>query len=169
MRRVLFTWMGLAAILLVGPLLLTAAEDGAKGKLSLTADNWVVTLSSKGRPQQLKGGKDPIEVAAGTYTVRYQVIGGEVGKSATIAGSVKGQVTIEAGKTTELKVGSPLEGQIGASVKGGQVTFNLVAKDAGGNPVAVTAAPVDGKAVTPKVEVVDKDGKVVYTASLAYG
>jgi len=169
MRRVCLTWMGLTAILLAGPLLVSAAEGDAKGKLSLTADNWVVLLTSKGRSQQFKGGKEPIEAPAGTYTVRYQIMGGEAGKSASISGSVKGQVTIEAGKTTELKVGSPLEGKVDAAIKGDKVTFNMAATDAGGNPVAVYAAPVDGKPVTPKVDVVDKDGKIVYTASLAYG
>lgn len=169
MRRLALMWMGLAAILLAGPPLLTAADEEAKGKLSVPADNWVVTLYSKGRPQQLKGGKAPVDVAAGTYTVRYQINAGEVGKSAMIAGSVKGQVTIAAGKTTELKVGSPLEGKIDASVKGDKVTFNMAATNVGGNPVSVYAAPANGKQVTPKVDVVGKDGKIAYSASLEYG
>jgi len=175
MRRFIPIRAVLAAALLAGMLLAAptgAAEEG-KGKLVLTAENWQAMLlpTPKGKALRVTGGKEGVEVAAGTYRLYFQISASSDPKtpSATISGSLKDPVTIEAGKTAEIKVGAPVEAAIATQAKGKKVTFSLGFKDAGGNDVTVMAAPEGKKQVEPKIDVVDKDGKTVYTATMAFG
>ena len=164
MRRVCLTWMAVAAVLISVPISSAVAEDG---KLSMTADKWVAYLYSTGRPLKVEGGKEPVNVAAGSYRIRYMVTASKDDQAATISGMLKGTTEIKAGQTTEIKIGSPVEASIDAKVQGGKVAFNMSAKDAGGNAVSVMVTD-KGKPVKPKVEVVQGD-KVVYSGTLEYG
>ena len=176
MRRVGLIWMGLAAVLLVGPLIAmasTGSEDAPKGKLVLTADAWQAVLypAPSGKALSLTGGKDAVEVPAGKYRVRYTLSGSKDPKvkGAMVIGSPADAITIEADKTTTVKIGTPLEATIKVEVKEKQVSFSATFADAGGNTAIVYAAPVNGTQVTPKIDVVDKDGKTVYTATMKFG
>lgn len=164
MRRVCLTWTAVAAVLLSVPIASAVAEDG---KLSVTADKWVAYLYSTGRPLVVRGGKEPVNVAAGSYRIRFMVSSVKDDQTATISGMLKGTTEIKAGQTTEIKTGGPIEASIEAKVQGKKVSFNMSAKDAGGNAVSVMATE-KGKPIKPKVEVVKGD-KVVYSSTLEYG
>jgi len=146
------------------PIASAVAEDG---KLSVTADKWVAYLYSTGRPLKVEGGKEPVSVAAGSYRIRYMVTSTKGDRTAIISGVLKGMTEIKAGQTTEIKAGSPVEATLSCRLQGGNVSFNMSAKDAGGNSVSVMATE-KGKSVKPKIEVVQGD-KVVHSGSLEYG
>jgi hypothetical protein len=182
MKRSVRVWAALAAVLLVGGVLAPGFARAAEaGKLALTADKWQAMLypTPRGKSLKLAGGRDPVDVPAGKYTLRYAITAEASPKAesaakakakstpATLIGTAK--ITIEGGKTTQVKVGAPLTAVIKTRVNSGRVIMGLAFQDAGGNQAMVYAAAVKGKPVTPKIDVVDGGGKTVYTATMKFG
>jgi len=182
MKRSVRVWAALAAVLLVGAVLTPGFAPAAEaGKLALTADKWKAVLypTPRAKPLKLAGGRDPVDVPVGKYTLQYMITAEAAPKAETpakakakstpamLTGTAK--ITIEAGKTTEIKVGAPLTAAVKARVRSGRVIIGLAFRDAGGNQAMVYAGVVKGKRATPKIDVVDGDGKTVYTVTMKFG
>ena len=180
MCRKLVVWTVLAAVL-PGLWLTAAPARAAEGKLALTAEKWQAYLYPvpRGKAVRLSGGTEPVAVAAGQYRLRYMIArsAGPAPKAkakvkaqpAQLVVSVKKPITIQAGKTTEVKIGPPLAAVIKTGRKKDQLVIGLQIVDAGGNTGMLYAAPVGKKRPTPQIDVVDAGGKTVYSAALKFG
>jgi hypothetical protein len=79
------------------------------------------------------------------------------------------KLTVEAGKTTNFAIGSPLAGSIIATKRSNDIRLSLKLTDAAGRPVA-SLVTADGKRPPkPTVIVKDSTGKEVYRNTLEYG
>ena len=153
-----------------------AVQKITGGSVKVDAPRWRCTLIGKKNYLTLNGGTDPIVVPADEYrTANYTVFtGSDPGKRcATISGygsfSSGKAFTVASGQSVDVSIGAPIEATVVASKRGGKVSMNLVMKDAFGGRIRSITTSEGKRPPAPSIEVVDKTGKIVYTAKLAYG
>jgi len=153
-----------------------AAQKITGGSVKVNAPRWRCTLIGKNNYLTLNGGTGPIAVPADEYrTANYTVFtGSEPGKRcATVSGygSFSGgkAFTVASGQTVGLSIGAPIEAAVVAAMRGGKVRINLMMKDALGGRIRSITNNEGKRPPAPSIEVVDKAGKIVYTAKLKYG
>ncbi|MDP6542695.1 MAG: hypothetical protein QGH60_01820 [Phycisphaerae bacterium] len=146
------------------------------GSVKASAPRWQCTLIGKKNYLTLNGGTEPIAVPADEYrTSNYTVFNGSdpLKRSGTIRGygsfSSGKTFTVASGKTAELSIGAPIEATVVASMRGAKVNMNLMMKDALGGRIRSITTNEGKRPPAPSIEVVDKAGKIVYTAKLKYG
>jgi hypothetical protein len=152
------------------------AMEIAAGSIKVNAPRWTTTLIGKKYFLTLSGGKAPLSVPADEYrTANYTVFAGADPRKrcATISGngSVRGgkAFTVAPGQTADVKLGAPIEATISSSNNKGKVRMNLMMKDALGGRIRSITTDAGKRPPAPSIEVVDKAGKIVYTAKLKYG
>jgi len=149
----------------------------AGGMIHIDHPKWSAMLIGDKFILPLEGGPEPIAVPADQYVMRsYEEFSAPddkgrrarlgVGISPTAASS---QVAVEAGKTVELTIGSPLNATVKADKQAQQVMLSLVLTDAAGRPVTGLATCDGRQPPEPQVAVKDAAGKPVYQDSLGYG
>ncbi len=150
--------------------------SGSGGKVKVDAPRWSCTLIGKKYFVSLTGGKDPIVVPPDEYvTTNYTVYTGSdpSKRSAAIRGygSYRGgrAFKVAAGQTVDMQLGSPIEATVMASARAGKARINLMMKDPLGGRISSITNDAGKRPTPPSIEVVDKAGKIVYTAKLAYG
>jgi len=152
-----------------------AAEPmpGPAGKLAVNAPKWQCMLTRDDYTMNVTGGAAPAELPAGDYQLRmfrlYREAGAD-GKSPCLYGSLAKPLKIAPGQTTTLSLGTnvTLTAEAAVAKEKDKVALSAKLTDAAGARILVYGA--DGKRpAAPQIEVVDKAGKVVYTATLAYG
>jgi hypothetical protein len=79
------------------------------------------------------------------------------------------EVTVEAGKTAQIAIGSPLNATVKAVKQAQQVMLSLVLTDAAGRPITSLATYDGTQPSQPQVTVKDAAGAQVYQNSLEYG
>jgi len=178
MRKLCIGCCALAIVLALTAFPAVAAE-GATGKVSINATRWNCTLMAGTRRLTIKGGTDPVQVPVGTYKVRsYQIfakttVEGKDGKpveaEAMLYCAGGRSIEVKAGEVTALAFGPPLQAQVVTAQKAGKVTFSLRMTDAAGGRVVAVIGPKGKRMAPPKIDVVNDGGKIVYTATLAYG
>jgi hypothetical protein len=153
-----------------------AAMNIAGGSVKVNAPRWNCTLVGKKYYLSLNGGKEAISVPPDEYaTSNYTVFtGSDPGKrSATIRGygSLRGgkAFTVGSGQSVDLLIGAPIEAKVSASKRGAKVNMNLMMTDALGGRISSITTSEGKRPPAPSIEVVDKAGKIVYTAKLEYG
>jgi len=142
------------------------------GMLSVDAPYWECRLSVNGMDLYLTGDAKPVEVPAGTYQVPALALyqhGATAMPIPTIYGSRTRPLTITAGKVTSLSLGKGIVASIVTKASGGTVRFSIKQTDADGSHIKAIHGPGGKRPKAPQVEVVDKAGKVIYIAKLAYG
>ncbi len=147
-----------------------ASEGIPSGSLAIDAKWWNCSLMGPAGTFRLTGGAEPMSAPVGEYRVYFQVSDsrGADGKGPTISGSGSKPITIAAGKTTTVRYGHGLSASITVAKKAGKVVLSVTQTDANGSKISQLLA--NGKRPeAPVVEVVDKAGKIVYTAKMAYG
>jgi len=145
---------------------------GGLGTLAINAPRWECMLMRDGLTLNITGGGKAVNVPAGEYQVRmfrlYQ--NADTAKpSASIYGSANKPLTITADKATSLSVGTDLTATMAATVTKGKVKFSVKQTDAAGSRISGIYSSAGKRPTAPQIEVVDKAGKVVYTAKLEYG
>ena len=80
----------------------TVEEAPAAGKILIDHGRWSVVLSGQARTLRLRGGKAPVDVPPGRYSVSQYVeyARGDGGKSLTLSVPRGKSIVVEAGKTT---------------------------------------------------------------------
>ena len=153
-----------------------AAMKIAGGSVKVDAPRWRCSLVGKKYYLSLSGGKDAIDVPADEYvTANYTVFTGSDPRkrSATISGygSYRGgkAFTVASGQSVDLPIGAPIEATVLAAKREGKVSINLMMKDGLGGRISSITTDEGKRPPAPSIEVVDKAGKIVYTAKLAYG
>ena len=146
------------------------------GAVRVDAARWSCTLIGKKYFITLNGGKDPITVPADEYvTANYTVFTGADPRKRSAAirgyGSYRGgkAFAVKSGQTVDMALGAPIEATVVASARPGKVSMNLMMKDALGGRISSITTAAGKRPDPPSIEVVDKAGKIVYTAKLAYG
>ncbi|MBT3198457.1 MAG: hypothetical protein HN350_00935 [Phycisphaerales bacterium] len=153
-----------------------AAMDVAVGSVKVDSPRWNCTLVGKKYFLTVSGGKEAINVPADEYqTANYTLYTSNTpGKrSAYIRGygSYRGgkSFTVSSGKTAALPIGAPIEATVTSSNSKGKVRMNLLMKDSLGGRISSIANAAGQRPAPPSIQVIDKAGKVVYTAKLGYG
>ena len=148
----------------------------ASGSVKVDAPRWNCTLIGKKYYLSLSGGKDPISVPVDEYvTANYAVFTGSDPRKRCAAirgyGSLRGgkAFTVGSGQSVDLLIGAPIEAKVSASKRAGKVNMNLIMTDALGGRISGITTSEGKRPPAPSIEVVDKTGKIVYTAKLAYG
>lgn len=147
------------------------------GKLSVKHPMWKTMLIGEKYVLPMEGGAEPVSVPAGQYDLRgYEEFSAPDAQDrrAQLMVTVRpglstSKVTVEAGKTTELAIGSPLKGSIAASKSGRNVRLSLRLTDAAGRPVAALVTAKGKRPPAPTVIIKDESGKQVYKNTLEYG
>ena len=146
------------------------------GSIKVNAPRWRCTLIGKKNYLTLNGGTEPIAVPADEYrTANYTVFNGSDPRkrSATISGygsfSSGKAFTVASGQTADLSIGAPIEATVVAAKRGTKVNMNLMMTDALGGRIRSITTSAGTRPPAPSIEVVDKAGKIVYTAKLKYG
>jgi len=152
------------------------AMKGSGGKVKVDAPRWNCTLIGKKYFVTLAGDKTPIVVPPDEYvTANYTVFTGADPRkrSASISGygSYRGgkAITVAAGQTVDMQLGAPIEATVMSSARSGKVGINLLMKDPLGGRISGITNEAGRRPDPPTVEVINKAGKIVYTAKLAYG
>jgi len=148
------------------------------GTLSIGAPRWQCLLSGDGYTLTITGGAKPVEVPAGEYRVRrlrlYQQAAAAGGGPNICRGRTK-PLTIAAGKAASLTPGSNITATMATKVttdnktSRGKVRFSVSQIDEAGWRVSAIYGKGGKRSTPPRIEVVDKAGKVIYIAKLAYG
>ncbi len=151
--------------------------DLAGGMVHIDHPKWSAMLVGETTILPLEGGPEPVAVPAGQYVIKsYEEFSAPddkgqrahltVGISPTAPSS---KIAVEAGKTAELAIGSPLNATVKASNQAKQVMLSLVLTDAAGRPIT-SMATYDGSAPPkPQIAVKDAAAAQVYQSSLEYG
>ncbi len=142
------------------------------GTLSIDAPRWECMLTGNGLTLNVVGGVKPVEVPAGEYRVRMFRLYQEADTTkpcANIYGSQNKPLTITAGKATTLAAGADITATMSAKASKGKVRFSISQTDAAGSRISGIYGAGGRRPQAPQIEVVNKAGKVVYTAKLAYG
>lgn len=158
--------------------------DVATGQIKLDHAQWSARLVGKKHVLCLAGGKDPQVVPADQYVIRtYRELAPiGAGPRSMVAQLVLGTrsagtgklpaFAVEAGKVTNVPVGSPLIAQVDARRSGGSsYTLSLKLTDAAGIDVDYMFIPGtrSGRPDPPKVKILDAEGKTVFQTTLEYG
>jgi len=148
----------------------------AGGKLRVDHPAWSAMLMGDKFVLPLDGDTQLVSVPAGEYELRSyaessapNAAGQRASLGVAIVPGPGAKVTVEAGKTTELAIGSPINAKVRVSKNGQDIIFTLVLTDAGGRPI--TSLTTYGGQTPPKPTIIitDAAGKQVYQNSLEYG
>jgi hypothetical protein len=148
------------------------------GTLSVDAPRWQCLLSADNYTLTITGGDKPVDVPAGEYRVQrlrlYQQAGADGAGPSISRGRTK-PLTIAPGKAASLSPGSNITATMATTVTTDKKTsrvkvrFSVSQADEAGWRISKIYG-ADGKRPTaPQIEVLDKAGKVIYIAKLAYG
>ena len=137
------------------------AGKGAKWQLSLRGRKYTITVD---------GGTQPVEIPADTYQVMACKYHHSEGSSrAMVSSSPHLSVKVLPGKTFEIPMGMPIKVNIAATVRNRKVAFSIKQTDAAGNRITRVLNASGRRPKAPAIDVIDKAGKIVYTAKLEYG
>jgi hypothetical protein len=145
-----------------------AKADVPMGMVKIDHPNWAARFIGKKYHSDVIGTDKPDWLPADTYTIKSYGENGE-GHSEIAIRQMAGAAEVAAGKTTDVKVGSPLTVGLSAQQSGGNVEFNLDCKDVSGSQVVGIGNLKSEPPPPPKFTVLDSSGKQVYQAALEYG
>ena len=138
------------------------------GKIAGKGDKWQLVLRGSKYTITVDGGSEPVEVPADTYQV-MQCNYYATGSRAKITSSPHLSVKLLSGKTIAVPMGLPVKASIAATVRKRKLYLNVNQTDAAGNRITSIVNDQGRRPEAPAIDVIDKTGKVVYTAQLGYG
>jgi hypothetical protein len=149
----------------------------ASGKIHIDHPKWSCMLIGDKLILPLDGSAEPVAVPAGAYVMRsYEEFSApnDKGQRAHLIVGIppagkSSEVTVEAGKTAQIAIGSPLNATVKAVKQAQQVMLSLVLTDAAGRPITSLATYDGTQPSQPQVTVKDAAGAQVYQNSLEYG
>jgi TolB-like protein len=147
----------------------TKPYTGLVGNLRINHVRWKAFLESDSSKHTITAGAAPISVPPGKYTLRnYEEYSSADPNEACYMLKWYGDnraVEIQAGKTTDIVVGSPAVTTLITTVSGRSVTFRYYNKDVGGKYVSI-----DGPKATdyryPYLRIVDSNRRPVYGGNM---
>jgi len=152
---------------------ITAAPmTGGLGTLSIDAPKWDCMLMRGSQTLNISGGTKPVKIPAGEYSLRsFQLYRQADGArtSPRVYGSRTKTLTIAAGKGQSLSLGKDLTASMSANFSKGKVRFSLSQSDSAGSRIRTLYGDGGKRPPAPQIEVVNKAGKVIYLAKMAYG
>ena len=165
----------------------TVSQDGkqvsakqvelASGKVHIDHPKWSCMLIGDKLILPLEGGPEPVAVPAGAYVMRsYEEFSApnDKGQRARLTVGIppagkSSEVTVEAGKTAQIAIGSPLNATVRAVKQAQQVMLSLVLTDAAGRQITGLATYDGSTPPKPQITVKDAAGAQVYQNTLEYG
>ena len=165
----------------------TVSQDGkqvsakqvelASGKVHIDHPKWSCMLIGDKLILPLEGGPEPVAVPAGAYVMRsYEEFSApnDKGQRARLTVGIppagkSSEVTVEAGKTAQIAIGSPLNATVKAVKQAQQVMLSLVLTDAAGRQITGLATYDGSTPPKPQITVKDAAGAQVYQNTLEYG
>ena len=165
----------------------TVSQDGkqvsakqvelASGKVHIDHPKWSCMLIGDKLILPLEGSAEPVAVPAGAYVMRsYEEFSApnDKGQRARLTVGIppagkSSEVTVEAGKTAQIAIGSPLNATVKAVKQAQQVMLSLVLTDAAGRQITGLATYDGSMPPAPQITVKDAAGAQVYQNTLEYG
>ena len=165
----------------------TVSQDGkqvsakqvelASGKVHIDHPKWSCMLIGDKLILPLEGSAEPVAVPAGAYVMRsYEEFSApnDKGQRARLTVGIppagkSSEVTVEAGKTAQIAIGSPLNATVKAVKQAQQVMLSLVLTDAAGRQITGLATYDGSTPPKPQITVKDAAGAQVYQNTLEYG
>jgi len=150
-----------------------APLEGGTGEVSVDAARWQCTLAGEKYLLTVRGGKEPVRVPPDRYRIQQYRLYAEEATDRRVA-MIYGYrgtkaLDVAAAKATRLPIGSPIQAKILTRQASGRVIFSLAQTDGAGARIGGVIAEGGKRPPKPKIDVVGKEGKVVYTANLEYG
>jgi hypothetical protein len=147
------------------------------GNIHIDHPKWSCMIIGEKFILPLEGGPEPVAVPAGAYVMRsYEEFSApdDKGRRARLAIGIppagkSSEVTVEAGKTAQIAIGSPLNATVKAVKQAQQVMLSLVLTDAAGRQITGLATYDGSMPPAPQITVKDAAGAQVYQNTLEYG
>jgi len=147
------------------------------GNIHIDHPKWSCMIIGEKFILPLEGGPEPVAVPAGAYVMRsYEEFSApdDKGRRARLAIGIppagkSSEVTVEAGKTAQIAIGSPLNATVKAVKQAQQVMLSLVLTDAAGRQITGLATYDGSMPPKPQITVKDAAGAQVYQNTLEYG
>jgi len=142
------------------------------GKIAGKGDNWQLHLTGRNYQIIVIGAAKAVPVPVDTYRVMRCIYFRPDGRGQAVpavASSPKSYLKIAEGQTAKLKMGLPMKATMSAEVSAGKVAFSVQRVDAAGYRIYRVMNAAGERPKAPAIDVVDKTGKIVYTARLEYG
>ena len=149
-----------------------ARSTCSMGKITGKGEKWQLMLRGRKYTITVAGGSEPVKTPADTYQVMRcnYFHTGSAGKTPAMVGSYPHlSVKVRPGRTLAIPMGLPIKATISATVKNRKVAFSVKRTDAAGNRIVSVVNAAGRRPKAPAIDVIDKTGKVVYTAQLEYG
>jgi hypothetical protein len=155
--------------------------DLAAGRVRINQHKWACLLIGRKHAIRLTGGREPVAVPADDYVLtRFEQWSkpkagqapARVERSDYSRGKTDKELhlTVRAGKTAEVAVGSPLSARIEVNRRSGRTySLGMSLTDVSGSDVGGLTMPNGKPPSPPKVTIRDEAGKAVYSGSLEYG
>jgi len=144
------------------------------GRIAGNKDNCQLHLTGKKYRIIVNGAAGAVPVPADAYQVMRCIYfrPDQRGKAVPAVKSYtypRAPLDVAEGETAKIEMGLPVKATMVAKVSGRKVTFSLKRVDAAGRPILLVMNAAGERPAAPAIEVVDRTGKVVYTAQLEYG
>jgi len=147
------------------------------GNIHIDHPKWSCMMIGEKFILPLEGGPEPVAVPAGAYVMRsYEEFSApdDKGRRARLAvgispAAASSKVVVEAGKTAEIAIGSPLNATVKAVKQAQQLMLSLALTDAGGRPITGLTTYDGTRPPAPQITVKDAVGAQVYQNTLEYG
>jgi len=142
------------------------------GKIAGRGNNWQLHLTGRKYQIIVIGSAQAVTVPVDTYRVMRCIYfrPDDRGQAVpAVASAPKVYLEIADGRTAKLKMGLPMKATISAEVSAGKVAFSVMQVDAAGYRIFRVMNAAGQRPEAPAIDVVDKTGRVVYTARLEYG
>jgi hypothetical protein len=146
--------------------------EAPMGKIAGSGENWQLHLTGRKFRIIVNGGAKAVPLPVDTYRVARCVYFRPADRGKAVpAVSTYPRVDLKIGEreTTSFKMGLPIKATLSAQVSSGQVRFSVIRVDAAGYRILRVMNAAGERPEAPAIDVVDKTGKVVYTAKLEYG
>ena len=142
------------------------------GKIAGKGNNWQLHMTGRKYQIIVNGAAKAVPVPVDTYRVMRCIYfrPDDRGEAVpAVSSSPKAYLKIAEGETAKLKMGLPMKATMSAEVSAGKVAFSVRRLDAAGYRIYRVMNAAGRRPEAPAIDVVDKTGKVVYTARLEYG
>jgi len=142
------------------------------GKIAGKGNNWQLHLTGRKYQIIVIGAAKAVPVPADTYRVTRCIYfrPDDRGQAVpAVSSSPKSYLKVAEGETAKLKMGLPMKATMSAEVLAGKVAFSVQRVDAAGYRIYRVMNAAGERPKAPAIDVVDKTGRIVYTARLEYG
>ena len=139
------------------------------GKISLKSEKWRLTLKGRKLTYTVEGGTDPVDVPVGTYQMCQCEHVSKDGQIQVVVNNGWGEpLQVTAGQTVSTSIDLPVKLDMAWGPRSKGIIFSVFQTDSTGKAF-LSFLDASGRKPAPCIEVIDKTGKIIHSASMTYG